>query len=101
VSEAEESTRTLMRNIERILNDEDLDPFTAPELQYPQKVRLARLFIEDGKKLVAEGDKTTSMWLRYLGGMLDGNLGNAEKRIAAAIERGDHWKWWHSDKRAR
>lgn len=43
------NTWNLMEKIQQVLDDKDVDPYDAPELVHPKKVRLARLFIEELK----------------------------------------------------
>lgn len=95
---AENAKRTwdLMEDIKRILNNEDVSPFTPPEYTLNQEVRLARLFIDRNQAMVAKDDETIAKWLESLGGMIDGNLGRAERDIATAIREKKHWKWWHN-----
>ena len=78
------NTRALVEKIQRILKEEDLDPFDAPELAQPKEVRLARLFIDDYQALTLQGDEGIARWLEEKRGL---------PVVADAVRRRVHWKW--------
>ena len=86
-----ENTWELMEKIEVALKG---DPWRAPELQYPPKVILARLFIEEYKRRTREGDKVFAHWLREIA--TGGAYVEYVNVIADLVEAGEHWKWWHT-----
>jgi hypothetical protein len=79
----EHNTRVLMDRIDRILKDEDLDPFKPPETQHSQRVRLTRLFLDWGQESLADSDRWIAIWLAEFG---------APER-AEDIRKGRHWAW--------
>ena len=93
--EAAESTWELMASIERVLNDEDVSRFTAPERILPKQARLARMFIDRYKSMTLEGDKAIAEWLRSRTDIL--STDGAEE-LAKAVEDQVHWKWWAANK---
>jgi hypothetical protein len=77
------NTRRLLESIDRILKDEDVDPYRAPELNYPQKTRLARLFLNWMKDEFGRSDEWSAKWLESAG-MQD---------MATMVRQGRHWEW--------
>jgi hypothetical protein len=84
------NTWELMTAIERVLDDKDLDRYLPPEAHQPKLVRLARLFIDLGKKNTRDGDAVIASWLRTQG---------VEESIAVCVTEGVHWRWFHDEKR--
>jgi hypothetical protein len=81
-------TWKLMQDIDRILKDEDVNPFAPPETVLPQKARLARLFIDRYIEATKDGDKAIAAWLRTI-------ADESHHDLAERVEGGEHWKWWY------
>jgi hypothetical protein len=77
-----QNTRDLIEKIKKAL---DGDPFMAPECQYPPEIRLARLFIDEYKQLIAKADVGLVRWL-------DKKMGCSQD-IIEAVQQSEHWKW--------
>lgn len=99
ISRDDLNTKVLLEGIKRILDSEDLDPFRAPELQYPQEIRLARFFIDRLQEFTKDNDAGLVLWLEQK----VQDTADLERRavltgLIDSIRDGSHWKWIQKQK---